>query len=81
MPEKPACYGTMFPDLTRMECNTPCHGKAFTVLAMSEGMGVQSPRLTVDASEWDDCQQCRVYRSCYDLCTALLSLRSALDRV
>ena len=80
MPQKPECYGTMFPDLTRLEHNTPCRGKAFTALAASQGIGVQSRGLTVDQDEWDACQQCPVYRSCYDLCLALLSLRSALDR-
>ncbi len=71
----------MFPDLTRLEHNRLCSGKAFTVLARSQGIGVQSRSLTVDDSGWDACQECPDFRSCYDLSRALLSLRSALDHV
>jgi len=81
MPEKPECYGTMFPDLSRLEYNRPCKGKAFTALATSQGIGVQSRSLTVDEEQWDACQKCPVCRSCYDLCMARVSLRSALERV
>jgi len=81
MPETPRCYGTMFPDLSRLEHNRPCKGKVFTALATSQGIGVQSRNLTVDDSEWASCQLCPVYQSCYDLCMAQLSLRSALERI
>ena len=81
MPERPECYGTMFPDLTRLEHNRPCKGKAFTALTTSQGIGVQSRSVTVDEDLWDACQQCSAYRPCYDLSLALLWLRSALERV
>ena len=81
MPEKPECYGAMFPDLTRLEYNRPCRGKAFAALATSHGIGVQSWDLAVDEAGWDACQQCPVYRSCYDLCSALLALKSAMSLV
>ncbi len=80
MPDKPACYGAMFPDVTRLEYNRPCKGKAFSALLSSQGVGVQSRELTVDEAEWDACQRCPVYRSCYDLCLALLSIWTALER-
>ena len=81
MPQKPECYGTMFPDLSDLEHNSPCKGKTFTALTRSQGVGVQSRSVTVDYDQWDACQQCPVYRSCYDLCRALLWLRSAIEHV
>ena len=81
MPEKPKCYGAMFPDMSRLEFNRPCRGKAFTVLVTSMGIGVESRKLEVKEAELDACQACPVYRMCYDLCMAKLSLNNALDRL
>ena len=81
MPDKPECYGSMFPDLSRLEYNRPCKGKAFTALATSQGIGTQSRNLTVDDSAWASCQACAVYRSCYELCMAKLTLNGALARL
>ncbi len=81
MPDKPDCYGTMFPDLDRLEHNQPCRGKAFTAVVKSQGIGIQSRSLTVDEKEWDACQACPVYRSCYDLCVARLTLGGTLARM
>ena len=80
MPDHPKCYGTLFPDLDRPEYNTPSRGKAFTVLVRSQGIGVQSREVTVDEREWEACQRCPVYRSCYDLCMAMLALRQGVER-
>ncbi|MBT3379562.1 MAG: hypothetical protein HN742_25415 [Lentisphaerae bacterium] len=81
MPEKPECYGTIFPDLPKLEHNRPCRGKVFTVSVQRCGPGVPSRSLALDQKEWDACQRCSFYQSCYDLCIAQLSLRSALARV
>ena len=81
MPDKPECYGTMFPDLDRLEYNRPCRGKAFTALVTSQGIGVQSRTLDVDERQWDACQECPVYRPCYDLGMAKLSLTGGLSRL
>ena len=45
MPEKPECYGTMFPDLSRLEYNRTCKGKVFT--AMTTEFGWIVPRAAV----------------------------------
>jgi len=68
----------MFPDLARLEYNKPLRGKAFTALVTSQGIGVQSRALTVNEDEWEACQQCPAFRSCYDLCMATLVLREGL---
>ena len=80
MPDRPACYGTLFPDLDRLRTNEPCAGKAFTALITSQGIGVHSRQVEVDAAQWEACQRCPAYRSCYDLCMARLALRQGLVR-
>jgi hypothetical protein len=82
MPEsKPNCYGGMFPDLDTLEVNQPCKGKAFTIRARSQGIGLQSVELDVNRQAWADCQECPSYRSCYDLSMATLMLRQAMARL
>jgi hypothetical protein len=74
---KPACYGTMFPDLSRIEFNTPHEGKAFTVLVESSGMGITDRHSSVIMKEWDACTDCPAYDRCYDLCVAKTLLHLA----
>ncbi|MGE5610844.1 MAG: hypothetical protein ACM359_16455 [Bacillota bacterium] len=81
MANQPECYGRLFPDLTTMQLNRPCGGKAFTVLARSQGIGVQSADLDVGRKAWAACQECPSYRSCYDLSMATLTLRQAMARL
>jgi len=80
MPDTPSCYGTLFPDLDRLEYNTPCRGKAFTVMIRSQGVVTQAREVTVDPEAWVECQACPVFRSCYDLAMALFVLRESLAR-
>ncbi len=72
------CYGTMFPDLDRVELNKPSSGKAFDVLVESRGIGVSSCQVTVRPEGWDECTACGNYRDCYDLSMAKLALTTAL---
>lgn len=76
-----ACYGAMFPDLTRLEYNQPCRGKAFAVDIAGHGMVAQSRELAVDQASWAACTACPDYRSCYDLCIAKLMLQQAMASV
>ena len=80
MPDRPACYGALFPDLERLRHNVPCVGKVFTALITSQGIGVHSRQVEVDAAQWEACQLCPAYRSCYDLCLARLALLQSLER-
>lgn len=41
------CYGTMCPDLDRLDVNKPLTEKAFNVLVESRGIGVSSRQITV----------------------------------
>jgi hypothetical protein len=74
----PDCYGTMFPDFTRLERNKPVEGVAFTALVMSQGIGVQGRKLEVKGDGWDKCVACSDYRTCYDLSLAKLLMNTLL---
>lgn len=78
MANKPECFGTILPDLDRLEHNRPCQGKAFTVRIDCQGVGVQARQVLVDQAQWDACQECPVYASCRDQSLMRLALWRAL---
>lgn len=55
---RPKCYGTMFPDLARVNFNAPHEGKAFTLLV--ESSGITAHHLSVKMEQWDACPDCPV---------------------
>lgn len=81
MPERPACYGNLLPNLETLTGNRPCQGTALSVTVRSAGIGVQSREVNVDLDAWDNCQQCPSYRSCYDLSLAQTVLRIGLRSI
>lgn len=78
MKTKPECYGTMFPDFSKLEFNTPNEGKAFTVLVES-GMGISNRQSSVRMEGWDACTECAEYDRCYDLSMAKLLLHQTIQ--
>ncbi len=74
----PACYGTMFPDLTRLRHGQISEGKAIVALVTGSGTGAQGRSLEVKRDEWDRCLTCLDYRTCYDLSLAKLVMGFAL---
>jgi hypothetical protein len=72
------CYGTMFPDFTRLERNKPLSSSAFTALVEGHGMGVQGRKLEVKGEGWEKCVACADYRTCYDLSLAKLLMNTML---
>ncbi len=73
-----ACYGTMFPDLDRLQYNQPLEGRAFRVLVQSSGIGVQRRTTEVKRKGWEECVACPHYRDCYDLSVGKLLLHMAV---
>ena len=73
-----SCYGSLFPDFTRLRHNQSLEGKAFTVLVTSSGIGVQSRKLEPKADAWAKCVACPDYRHCYDLSLAKLLMNACL---
>ena len=74
------CFGTIYPDLTRVQYNRDIAGKVFTVRIESHGLVHQTPRLKADMEAWEDCQRCELYQSCYDFSNAKLAMRQAVSR-
>lgn len=75
------CFGKMFPDDLHLKHNEPNKGKVFTVCLKTAGGIVQvSADRSIEANveEWDDCQQCPEFDSCYKLCLAKVALESAV---
>ena len=48
--DKPDCFGTILPDIDRLERNTPCKGKAFSVGVKSFGVSAQCHCVTPDTN-------------------------------
>ncbi len=73
------CFGTMFPDDLHLRSGAPNKGKVFTVQMERAGGVIRSDRsIEVDIGEWDTCQQCPEFTSCYNLCLAKVTLESAI---
>ena len=75
------CFGKMYPDDLHLRVNKPNKGKVFTVLLDSAG-GVMTTRrdrrIEIDVNQWDDCQKCPEFDSCYKLSLAKSTLESAI---
>ena len=74
----PDCYGTMFPDFTRLKRHERLEGQAFTALVESSGTGAQGRTLEVKREGWEKCVACADYRTCYDLSLAKLEMNDVL---
>jgi hypothetical protein len=74
----PDCYGTMFPDITRLERKEKLQGQTFTALVASSGTGPQGRILEVRREGWEKCVACADYRTCYDLSLAKLEMNNVL---
>lgn len=75
-----SCFGTIYPDLSRFESNQTSTSKVFRLRIVSQGMMHQAPQFEADQAEWEDCQRCEFYRSCFDFSNAKLAMRQALSR-
>jgi hypothetical protein len=75
------CFGQIYPDLSRIAYNRDLAGKVFRLRINSLGILHQAPELKADLGEWEECQQCEHYRSCYDFSAAKLALQRAAAQV
>jgi hypothetical protein len=61
-----SCYGKMFPEtLDGSADGDQVAGKVFGYDTVSRGLAGPKRTPNVDAKEWDDCQQCEAFDSCY----------------
>ena len=75
------CFGKIYPDLSRIEFNKELAGKVFRLRIGSQGMMHQRPQFEADLAEWEDCQRCEAYHSCFDLSNGKLAMRQAVSRI
>ena len=69
----------MFPDDLHLKNNTTNKGKVFTVcVELVDGMTRGDRKIQADIEQWDDCQQCPEFDSCYKLCLAKVTLESVV---
>lgn len=77
--EHKICFGKMFPDDLHLRNNKANKGKVFTVWVELVGLMSRGDRkIEADIDEWDDCQQCPEFASCYKLCLAKVTLESVV---
>ena len=74
----PGCYGTMFPDFTRLKRKEKLEGQAFTALVVGSGLGAQGRNLEVKWEAWENCVACSDYPTCYDLSLAKLEMNTVV---
>ena len=73
------CFGTIFPESFQLRTDKPIKGKVFTAVRQSAGGLIRvGERIEADIEEWDDCQQCPEFESCYKLCLAKVAFESAV---
>ena len=75
-----SCYGKMFPEtLGGSADGSQVAGKVFRYHTVSRGLAGPKRTPNVDMKEWDDCQQCEAFDSCYKLSSAKFALLAAID--
>ena len=78
MTDRCRCYGTMFPDFTRLQKSVPLTSPAFSAQVENQGMAVQGWKLEVERAGWEKCVACTDYRTCYDLSLARLLMNTLM---
>ena len=73
------CFGSIYPELTRVVYNKEIAGKVFSIRINSHGLVHERPRLKADMKAWEECQKCELYQSCFDFSNAKLAMRQALS--
>lgn len=68
------CFGTIFPQRIQPGHND---AKVFSVqIDLPAGMMRRTEVFDTDVAQWDDCQQCPEFDSCYKLCMARIAFES-----
>ena len=75
------CFGKIYHDLSRVEYNRVLAGKVFNLRINCTGVTPQSRQLECKLKEWEDCQACEEFRSCYDLSNSKLLMQRVTARI
>jgi hypothetical protein len=78
--EHKKCFGKMFPDSLHLGDQTRAKGKVFSVrLTPSGGLSGPDRSVEIDVEEWDDCERCPEFASCFKLCLGKVTLESSIS--
>lgn len=75
------CFGTIFPDISKASIKHDMAGKVFSLHIESVGAVHAHPQLVADMENWEDCQRCEYFRSCYDFSIAKLNMQRTLNEL
>jgi hypothetical protein len=72
------CFGTIYPDLEKIQFGKPLAGKVFQICVASQGPGHRDRKLGVDLEAWQQCRQCQDFANCRDFSSAKLEMQRLL---
>ena len=73
------CFGTIYPNLQEVPFGQEIAGKVFQVRIDTLGSGHRERKMEANLREWQDCQQCEEFRSCYEFSSAKLQLQTVIS--
>jgi hypothetical protein len=68
----------MYPSGAVMYRNRDVRGKVFGYHLVSQGLGIQDRRVSVDGAQWDACLACPEFNGCFALSLGKLALEQAV---
>jgi radical SAM protein with 4Fe4S-binding SPASM domain len=75
------CFGTIYPDVSQVQFGKEMVGKVFRFKIDTVGPFQRDRKLETDTKAWEECQQCELYRSCYDFSTGKLLMQQFMIQV
>jgi hypothetical protein len=75
------CFGRIFPDMSQFRFGKELAGEVFRVKIDTLGPGHRDQHLEADLSQWQVCQLCEEFRSCYDFSNARLAIQQAVSAI
>lgn len=75
------CYGSIFPEMSQFRFGKELDGKVFRLKINTLGPGHRDRSFDADLPQWQACQQCEEFRSCYDFSNAKLAIHQAVSAI
>lgn len=75
------CFGNIYPDLSQFQLNKEFASKVFRLRINTIGPLHRDRHLQVDVEQWQDCQRCELFRSCYDLSNAKMTMKKVVESI
>jgi hypothetical protein len=75
------CFGTIYPDVSQIRFGKEMVGKVFRLKIDTVGPLHRDRKLEINIQAWEDCQQCELYRNCYDFSTGKLLMQQFMVQI